>query len=122
MFPFNLHRFRGEKLLDIRKETGIWMKKNLPHPVRTMSRKPYIPYYADAIFFVTPPAFEDVINVAKANNIEYIIMDRDVDYILRPQLRFLFNPDTVPENLKLIFGYSHPKTGEILIGVYRIEA
>ena len=97
------------------------MKENLPRPIRVMSRAPFIPYHADGIFFLTPPTYEGVIETAKANNIDYIVVDRDVDYDLRPKLKFLFNPRIVPKDFKLIGGFTHPNTGEILTAVYRIE-
>jgi 4-amino-4-deoxy-L-arabinose transferase-like glycosyltransferase len=107
--------------VDIRKQTGEWMKENLPRPIRAMSRAPFITYHAEGIFFVSPPTYEEVIGAAKAYGIDYIVVDRDVDYDLRPRLKFLFNPRIVPKDFKLIGGYTHPTTGEILTAVYRIE-
>ncbi len=122
MVSAGLHKFwEKERPVDIRKETGKWMKDNLPPPIRAMSRGPFVPYHADGIFFLTPPTYEAVIRTARANNIDYLILDRDVDYDLRPKLKFLFNPARIPEELKLIGGYTHPTTGEILMAVYKIR-
>ena len=107
--------------VDIRKQTGIWMKENLPHPIRAMSRAPFIPYHAEGIYYFSPPTYEEVLNTAKVYRIDYIVVDRDVDYDLRPKLKFLFNPGIVPKEIQTNRGYTHPNTGEILTAVYRIE-
>ncbi len=107
--------------VDIRKQTGIWMKENLPHPIRAMSRAPFIVYHAEGIYYFSPPTYEEVLNTAKVYGVDYIVVDRDVDYDLRPKLKFLFNPGIVPKEFRLIGGYTHPTTGEILTAVYRIE-
>lgn len=107
--------------VDIRKQTGIWMKENLPRPIKAMSRAPFIVYHAGGIYYFSPPTYEEVLNAAKVYGVDYIVVDRDVDYDLRPKLKFLFNPRIVPKEFKLVGGYTHPTTGEILTAVYRIE-
>ena len=97
------------------------MKENLPHPVRAMSRVPFIVYHADGIYYLTPSTYEGVISYARSNGIDYIVVDRDIDYNLRPKLKFLFTPRIVPKDFKLVGGYTHPVTGEILTAVYKIE-
>ena len=86
-----------------------------------MSRKPYIPYYADAKWFGTPPTYLEVLELARSKHVDYILIDRGIDYYLRPELRFLFDPNKSPPELKYIGGVKHPETGELFIGLYRIE-
>lgn len=122
MFPVQFNQFWGKgNPVNLREEVGIWMRKNLPAPVRVMSRKPYIPYYADAIWFGTPETYEEVINLAHSKGIDYIVVDRSIEFYLRPELRFLFDTTKIPADLKFVGGIRHPRTQELYIGVYRIE-
>lgn len=123
LFPLNLNKSwtKKEAFIDTEKEVGGWMKENLPHPARVMARKPYIPYYADATWFLTPPTYNAVIEFADQNGIDYLVIDRKYDYYLRPELRFLFQTEQVPADLKLIYGTRNPRTGELVTGVYEIK-
>lgn len=121
MFPVHFN-FPGNKdSVNLREKVGLWMKEKLPHPLRVMSRKPYVPYYADAIWFGTPATYEEVIKSAKEKSVDYIVLDRDIEYYLRPELRFLFDPKQAPAELTFIGGIRHPKTGELYIGLYKIN-
>ena len=121
MFPINFHNVWNSGGVNIRAKVGEWMKEKIPKPIRVMSRKPYIPYYADAQWFGTPPTYPEVLELAKSKNVDYIVLDKGVDYYLRPELRFLFDPDKIPPELQFIGGVKHPKTGKLLIVLYRIE-
>ena len=122
MFPIHFNNFWGSSnSVNFREEMGSWMEKNLPQPIRVMSRKPYIPYYADAVWFATPATYDEVIKLAKSHEVDYIVIDRDIEYFLRPELRFLFDPKEVPQELKLISGIRYPKTNELYIGLYKIN-
>jgi len=123
IFPIHFKKswIKKEISIDTDEKVGLWMKENLPHPVRVMSRKPYIPYYADAIWFVMPPTYMEVIELANQKAIDYIVIDRRVDYYLRPELRFLFDTKQTPADLKFIDGIRHPKTGQLIIGIYKIN-
>lgn len=120
MFPID--KFWGKNhSVNMREKVGLLMKENLKHPIKAMSRKPYIPYYADAIFFTTPATYEEVIELANSRDIDYLIVDRDIDFYLQPKLRFLFNPEKAPKDLEFIGGVRHPQTGELYIGLYKIK-
>lgn len=123
LFPLNLNESWTKKrvFIDPEKEVGRWMKENLPHSARVMARKPFIPYYADAIWFLTPPTYNAVIAFADQNGIDYLVIDRKYDYYLRPELRFLFQTEQAPADLKLIYGTRNPRTGELVTGVYEIK-
>ncbi|MBI5192086.1 MAG: glycosyltransferase family 39 protein [Nitrospirae bacterium] len=121
LFPVKLH-FMG-KIDDkyVRETVGLWMKKELPHPLRVMSRKPFMPYYADAIWFNTPATYIEMLQLAKEKSVDYIVLEREFEYERRPELRFLFYPKQVPPELSYIGGLQSPKTGEVYIALYRIN-
>lgn len=122
MLPIHFSKiWDNDNPIDIREKVGLWMKENLPQQIRVMSRKPYIPYYADAVWFNTPATYDEVIKLASSNAVDYIILDRGIEYYLRPELRFLFDPKQVPQSLEYVGGIRHPKTGELYIGIYRIR-
>jgi len=118
---FNTSWIKKEVAIDSDEKVGLWMKENLPYPFRVMSRKPFIPYYADAIWFVTPATYKEVIELANQEAIDYIVIDRKFEYYLRPKLRFLFDTKQSPADLKFIEGIHNPKTGELVIGIYKIN-
>ena len=121
-FPIHFNKFWGSRnSVNFREQMGLWMEKNLPQPIRVMTRKPYIPYYADAIWFTTPATYDEVIKLAKSHEVDYIVIDRDIEFFLRPELRFLFDPKQAPQELKLISGIRYPRTNELYIGVYKIN-
>jgi len=121
-YPIDFNNVWGKRdNVDIREKVGLWMKDNLTKPLRVMARKPIIPYYANAQWFATPYTYKEVLELARVKNIDYILLDRGVDYYLRPELRFLFNPNKIPSELKYIGGIKHPRTGEVFIILYRIN-
>ena len=123
LFPFYFNKswIKKEVSINADEKVGLWMKENLPHPIRVMSRKPFIPYYADAIWFVTPATYKEVIELANQKAIDYIVIDKNVDYYLRPELRFLFDTKQAPADLKFISGIRHSKTGNLMVGIYKIN-
>jgi len=123
VFPIHFKKswIKKEISIETNEKVGLWMKENLPHPIRVMSRKPFIPYYADAIWFVTPSTYKAVIDLANQNAVDYIVIDRRIDYYLRPELRFLFDTKQAPADLKFIDGIRHPKTGQLVVGIYKIN-
>ena len=122
MFPVHFDNiWNSGNRVNIRAKVAEWMKETIPKPIRIMSRKPNIPYYADAQWFVTPPTYPEVLELAKLKNVDYIVLDKGVDYYLRPELRFLFDPNKIPPELKFMGGVKHPETGELFIGLFKIE-
>lgn len=121
MFPVHFNFTGNQGSVNIREKVGLWMKEKLPHPLRVMSRKPYVPYYADGVWFTTPSTYDEVIKLANEKSVDYIVLDRDIEYYLRPELRFLFDPKQAPGELTFVGGIRYPKTGELLIGLYKIN-
>ncbi len=121
-YPLSLNNIWNQRVnSNIREQAGVWMRDNLPKPVRLMARKPVTPYYADAQWFTTPPSYPEVLELATSKNVDYILIERDVDYHLRKELRFLFDPDQLPSELRYVGGIKHTGTGELFIGLFRIE-
>ncbi|MCC6544973.1 MAG: glycosyltransferase family 39 protein [Nitrospirae bacterium] len=122
MFPLRMNQlWRTNASLESIQKIGLWMKGNLPQPVRVMSRKPYIPYYAEALWFTTPATHKEVMELARSKEIDYIVVDKRVEYYLRPELRFLFYPKDAPKDFAFIGGIQNKKTGELSIGLYKIN-
>lgn len=122
VFSISLNNvLRRQNNIGVREKAGLWMRDNLPKPIRVMARKPITPYYADAQWFATPSTYPEVLELARLKDVDYILLDKGIDYHLRPELRFLFDPDKIPPELKYMGGINHSKTGDILIGLYRIE-
>lgn len=119
-FPVKFHSW-GDHFVSVNENVGLWMKEKLPQPLRIMSRKPFIPFYADGVWFITPPTFPEVIQLAKEKSVDYIVLDMDIDFVKRPALRFLFYQKQVPAELSFIGGIRHPKTGEFIIIIYKIN-
>ncbi len=122
MFDFHFYRLQvKDNSVNIQKKIALDMKKNLEPPLRVMSRKPYIPYYADATWFLTPPTYSEVMKLSISKAVDYIVVDREVDYHLRPALRFLLDPKQAPEELQFMGGTWSRTTNELYIGVYKIR-
>ncbi|MCC7202781.1 MAG: glycosyltransferase family 39 protein [Nitrospirae bacterium] len=123
VFPFNFNSswITKKAFTDPDKIVGRWMNTNLPHPLRMMTRKPYIPYFAGATWFLTPSTYNAVIELANQKGVDYIVVDRRYDYFLRPELRFLFHKELAPSDLKFIDGVNDSKTSELVIGIYKIN-
>lgn len=122
VFPIDLHNLWDKsENVNLREQVGQWMKGYLPRPVRVMSRKPYIAYYADAEWFGTPPTYVEVLELARSKNVDYILIDKGIEYYLRPELRFLFDLKHVPSELEFVGGIRHPGTEELVIGIFKIK-
>ena len=64
----------------IRKEAGLWMKDHLPRGMKIMSRLPQEAFYAELPWIILPKKnYEDVLNVARFNEVQYLIIDEDIE-------------------------------------------
>jgi hypothetical protein len=80
---------------------GLWLKDNIPGGSVVMSRYPAIAFYGDADWEPTPNAgFEQMLDYARAQSVDYFVLDEVETRSLRPQYAFLFGQ--VPEELELI--------------------
>ncbi len=86
------------------KTVGLWLKGNIPQGSVVMSRYPAIAFYADAYWEPTPNAeYRQVLAYARANHVDYFVLDELEARELRPQLAFLLNEYATPAELELIY-------------------
>src|SRR3989338_4641110 len=84
------------------KEAGLWLKENVQNPV-VMSRKPWVSFYSEGNFVMLPYAdYNETINYARYNNVEYLVIDERYIPALRPQLTFLLNEENT-KDLELVY-------------------
>nr|MBC7244106.1 glycosyltransferase family 39 protein [Chloroflexota bacterium] len=84
------------------KAVGLWLKEHIPQGSTVMSRYPAIAFYADARWKPTPNAkYEQVLSYARANQVDYFVLDELETRELRPQLAFLLNEYATPAELEL---------------------
>jgi 4-amino-4-deoxy-L-arabinose transferase-like glycosyltransferase len=85
------------------KAIGLWLKEHIPPGSVVMSRYPAIAFYADARWEPTPNAeYKQVLAYARANQVNYFVLDELETRELRPQLAFLLNEYATPAELELI--------------------
>lgn len=85
------------------KQTGLWMKANLP-PGVIIARKPQVGFYAD-MPTVGPDAGdgpEEVVDFAKKIGARYLVVDERYTADLAPKLRPLLEPNNAPGVLRLL--------------------
>ena len=94
----NIGSFRPEH-----KTIGLWLRDNVPPDSIVMSRYPAIAFYADTRWEPTPNAeYAQVLAYARANGVDYFVLDEVEARDLRPQLAFLLDENAVPSDLELI--------------------
>ncbi|MGQ9492165.1 MAG: ArnT family glycosyltransferase [Anaerolineae bacterium] len=98
---------------------GLWLKEHIPQDSIVMSRYPAISFYADARWEPTPNArYEQVLAYARANHVNYFVLDELETRELRPQLAFLLNEYATPAELELVH-VLHSPDGKLM--VFRLE-
>jgi len=94
----NIGSFRMEH-----KTVGLWMKDNIPNGAVIMSRFPAIAFYADRPWEPTPNAeYAHLLTYARANAVDYFVLDEEEARDLRPQFAFLFDGQSAPPDLELV--------------------
>ncbi|MCI0530134.1 MAG: tetratricopeptide repeat protein, partial [Nitrospira sp.] len=113
--------WRQGKVRDVYKEMGNKIKKNLPPIPRIMSRKPYVAYHADGIWFpVSGGTYEEIIESAKQRDVEYILVDSLMDPTLVPQLGFLLALPSNLKDLKLLAFLKEPHRDQARLAIYEV--
>jgi len=114
--PERLAAGRGDH--PIHREVGAWIDSHLPPDAVLMSRKGFIPLYANREDTELPFAeYEDVIYYARATGVEYLIM-QDRQRWARPQLDSLFETPTEFPELELVYtNQSVPKRGVLIFRI-----
>jgi len=102
------------------KEVGQVLKEKLPPGSKMMDREPFITYYAGGRYVVIPfEPYERIINFARYNGVDYLVIDSTIIQTLRPQLNFLISGKGVSPELKIIYRKFFPEYKKI-ISVYQI--
>jgi hypothetical protein len=95
----NIGSFRTEH-----KTVGLWMKDNVPPSAVVMSRFPAIAFYAERRWEPTPNAeYARLLTYARANAVDYFVLDEEETRDLRPQFAFLLDTGSVPPDLDLVY-------------------
>jgi hypothetical protein len=82
---------------------GLWLKDNIPPDSVVMSRYPAIAFYADSRWEPTPNAsVPQVLQYARANRVDYFVLDELEARELRTQLLPLLSGENLPAELQLI--------------------
>ncbi len=97
------------------KAAGEWMDENLPPDAMILTRKPEVSYYARRPMHPLPnedlPA---VVNYARHQGIDYFVID-EFFIATRPQLAFLLEEESFPENIRLLHEERAPNGRKIRI-------
>jgi len=97
------------------KTVGLWLRDNIPPDSVVMSRYPAIAFYADARWEPTPNAeYAQVLTYARANRVQYFVLDELETRELRPQLAFLLDESAVPPDLELMYVH-HSAKGKLVV-------
>lgn len=99
---------------------GIWMKEHLQPPLAIIARKPYIPYFAEGVWYVTPATIEEVVKVAKERHVEYLVVDRASDTRSRPEVATLLEPHRAGAAFELVAVQRYPD-GRVMMALYKIN-
>ncbi len=106
----NIRSFRPEH-----KTIGLWLKDNIPPGSVVMARYPAIAFYADAQWEPTANAeYAQVLVYARAQGVDYFVLDEEETYDLRPQFAFLLNENMLPPDLDLVH-IDHSARGKLAI-------
>ena len=98
---------------------GYWLRNNIPTDSVVMSRYPAIAFYGEARWEPTPNAgWEQMLVYARAQSVDYFVLDEMETHDLRPQYAFLFDQDQVPDELSLVH---LDATGEDRLAVFRVN-
>jgi hypothetical protein len=80
-----------------------------------MSRKPYVAFYSGNLIASIPNgSYEEVTIYAKEHNADYLVIDERYIPTTRPQLKFLLNTYSAPNELKIVYQGEY-RGGRIII-------
>ena len=92
------------------KTLGLWLRENIPQGSVVMSRYPAIAFYADSRWEPTANAsVEDLVTYARANHVNYFVLDEVETRELRPQFAALMRGENLPAALKLVHVDDSPR-------------
>jgi hypothetical protein len=109
------------------KIAGLWLggltkdqpEMDLPREQKVLARKPWVAFYARATPVLIPHgSISDILRFAKANKIDYLVVDDLIGTKERPALREI--AENTPDGLRLL--YDNLGIGEHRVRVFRFEA
>jgi 4-amino-4-deoxy-L-arabinose transferase-like glycosyltransferase len=101
------------------KTVGLWLRDNIPPNSVIMSRYPAIAFYADSRWEPTPNAsVPQVLKYARANGVNYFVLDELEAQDLRPQFLPLLRGENLPAELNLIHVDDSPR-GKLMVFILR---
>jgi 4-amino-4-deoxy-L-arabinose transferase-like glycosyltransferase len=101
------------------KTIGLWLKDNIPPDSVVMSRYPAIAFYADSRWEPTPNAsVPQVLQYARANGVNYFVLDELEALELRPQFLPLVGGENLPAGLTLMHVDDSPR-GKLVVLILR---
>jgi 4-amino-4-deoxy-L-arabinose transferase-like glycosyltransferase len=99
----------------VNRKVAEWIKKNLPEDTILMSRKAFIPVYANRKFVMLPFAdYKDLIAYSRLKGVNVIIMDEKYKQV-RPQLAFLLGQPDQLKDLVPIYATQNEKGQKIIL-------
>ncbi len=103
----------------IAKEMGLWIKENQSPRPSIMSRKPFISFYAEGNWILTPYArIEDILDFARFKGIDLLALDSRYVMIARPFLIPLLDFTKPHKGLQYVHNIYDP--GRRIIVLYRV--
>jgi 4-amino-4-deoxy-L-arabinose transferase-like glycosyltransferase len=106
----NIGSFRPEH-----KAVGLWLKDNIERDSVVMSRYPTIAFYADTRWEPTPNAeLSEVLTYARANHVNYFVLDELETKEMRPQLAWLLDESAPPAELDVLQAFPSAQ-GKIIV-------
>jgi hypothetical protein len=104
----------------IAKEMGLWIRENMSPQPSIMSRKPFISFYAEGNWILTPYAsIEEVLDFARFKGIDLLALDSRYVMIARPFLIPLLDFTRPRKDLQYVHHIYDPP-GRRIIVVYRV--
>ena len=84
---------RNARLWEEHRQLGTWLGERMSPDVTVMAATPVVSYYADAGFEVLPyDDMDRIVRYARNKDVQYIVADRAMIPLFRPQLTRLLNP------------------------------
>lgn len=102
------------------RRAGEWIESRGEEEQRIMSRESSSTYYADGTLVPLPYAtLSEILEYGRRNQVEYLIVSRQLVDNVRPQLIGLLDPETAVDGLSLVYEEGIGTEDEVLI--YRLE-
>ncbi len=103
------------------RQAGEWLKGHGGDDIRIMSREASTSWYSGGTMVVLPYAsVDEVIDYGRRNNVDYLVLQRQMVDSLRPQLASLMDPSQAGPSLRAVYHQGQGTDQETII--YRLES